>query len=88
MPVGIKQSLEVIALVDETADLIVAAKADGTINWKDLKLLGSAVVSLREALAGAQTIPQELDDLNKDEVIELYKAASSAVLKLALAIVK
>jgi len=84
---GLKETMEVVALVDRTADLIVAAKEDGSIDWRDLPKLGPAVASLKDAIAGAQGVAGELADLDKDEVVKLYEAASSAVFKLAKAIV-
>jgi len=84
---GIKETLEVVALVDKTADLVMAAKADGSIDWRDLPKLGPEVAALKDALAGAQGIAAELADLDKDEVIKLYEASAAAVFKLAKAIV-
>jgi hypothetical protein len=86
MTVGIKESLELVALVKTSADTIKAAKADGSIDWKDLAKLGPELMALKAAVQGAASIKAELSDLDADEAQAIYAATFEAVTALADAI--
>ncbi len=84
---GIKETLEVVALVDKSADMIIAAKADGSIDWKDLAKLGPVIAALKAAVDGGNLLVVELKDLDAAETEALFAATTAAVTKLVGAIV-
>jgi hypothetical protein len=84
---GIKETMEAVKLVEKVADAIAAAKADGSIDWKDLSKLGPVVVAMKDAVAGGQLLQAELKDLDAGETQLLFEAIVGATGKLISAII-
>jgi hypothetical protein len=84
---GIKETMEAVQLIEKVAEAIAAAKADGSIDWKDLGKLGPVVVAMKDAVAGGQMLQAELKDLNAGETQLLFEAIVNATGKLVSAII-
>lgn len=84
---GIKETLDAVAMITKVADAITAAKADGSIDWKDLTKLGPVVVAMKTAVDGGALIPGEMKDLDAAEIETLFNATVEAAGKLISAIV-
>ncbi len=84
---GIKETLEAVGLIEKVADAIVAAKADGSIDWRDLAKLGPVVVAIKAAVDGGNLLPGEFKDLDAAETEQVFNATVSAAGKLVAAIV-
>lgn len=84
---GIKETLEAIDLVKKVGDAITAAKADGSIDWKDLTKLGPVLAQMRTAVVDGKLIPEELKDLDETEIGELVNKLSEAVQTLVAAVI-
>mgnify|MGYP001607184090 CR=1 FL=1 len=84
---GIKETPEAIALIGKTADAIIAAKADGSIDWKDLVKLGPVIVAMKAAVDGGNLIPEELKDLDAAETDVVWGQLWGAVGKLITAVI-
>lgn len=87
MATGIKETMDVVALIETTAVEITAAKADGHIDWRDAPKVAPVLVALKTALDGGNLIPEELKDLDSGEVQTLLEATLTAAQHLAMAIV-
>lgn len=77
---GVKETLDVLALVDAVAAAVKAALEDHKIDFRDaLRAETRAVLpAAQEAVAGAQSIPLELADLDASEVAQIAAAAFKA----------
>lgn len=75
---GIKETREVLKLLEDLADAIEKAKSDGSIDWFDLPKLGGVVSSAKKAMDGSHLIDDELRDLDADEIKVLINDAVSA----------
>ena len=84
---GIKETMELLTLLEVTAEVYSAAKADGSIDYKDLVKLGPEITALKNAVQDSNLILAELKDLDKDELSSLCPALIGAVLGLVKAIV-
>jgi len=85
--VGTKETLELIKLLQVTADVYKAAKADGTINYADLTKLGPMIVALRDGLGGVAGIAAELKDLDAAEASEVTEKLVAALVAMVAAVV-
>ena len=83
---GIKETMDLVNLLDVTADVYAAAKADGSIDYKDLVKLGPEIAALRAAVDGANLIAEELKDLDKEELSALCPVLLAAIFKLVKSI--
>lgn len=84
---GIKETQEAITLISKMADAIAAAKADGSIDWKDLAKLGPVVVAMKAAVDGGNLIPAELKDLDAAETDVVWGSLWTAVGKLITSVI-
>lgn len=84
---GIKETLEVIDLAKKLGEAVTAAKADGSIDWRDLTKLGPVLVQMRTAVTDGKLIPEELKELDAAEAEELIARLGDAVASLVEAIV-
>lgn len=79
----IKETLEVIDVLDVTAKAIKEAKADGDVDWKDSPKFVKVIPAAVKAINGADKIKLELKDLDDGETQVLFDrimAASTALL--------
>lgn len=82
----VKEIMEVIAAVRKTAAAVKAAKADGTIDWRDLPKLGAPVMAWKDALNGFEKIKEELKDLDEQELPMVVGEAMDAIRELGEAL--
>lgn len=80
---GIQQTMDVVALVDKLADIAIASKADGKVDWRDAPLAISLIGPLRVALDGAGEIPAEIADLDAAEAQAALSKAVAVLFKFA-----
>lgn len=73
--VGIKETKEVLVFGLNFQKGVVAAKADGTVNWMDLGHLMPVVQSASAAFNGINKLKAELLDLDDAEQAELVTIA-------------
>ena len=86
--VGIKETQELIALVQAAADAIKAAKADGEINWRDVPKVAGVLVALKAAVQGGNQIKAEMADVSKEEAQELMQQGMAAVISMVQAFIE
>lgn len=84
--VGIKETLELIDLLKVTGDTYAAAKADNSIDYKDLTKLGPMIPALKAALGDSGKIPVELKNLDSEEATKVFNELIGAVSALVAAI--
>lgn len=84
---GIKETEDLIKLIKVTGEVIQAAKADGSIDWKDLTKLGPEISAIKEAVVGGPSIPAELAELDSAEINTLFTELVDAVSTLVSAVV-
>lgn len=68
---GIKETMDVINVLDEALGAAERAMEDGTISFIDMKELITLVGPAKEAIAGVTDIASELKDLDSVEVAEI-----------------
>lgn len=76
MEVGIKETQELLDGLGKVALLAKKINADGKINADDLQHLMAAAAEvdvLAEAVKGVDQVPEELGDLDKDEVLAIIQ---------------
>lgn len=74
---GIKETKEVLELLDSAVGLIAKGAADGSISIADGLAFIQLLPKLKTALDGAQLVKTELSDLDEGEVRELADKALS-----------
>ena len=84
---GIKETQELISLIATSAAVLKAAKADGSIDYKDLTKLGPMIGALKAAVDGAKDIGAELKELSPEEVTALLIETVAAVKSLVDAVI-
>lgn len=68
----IKETMEVMAGVDAPLVSTIEAYKDGKFDFPaDLKEYADDITAAKEAIAGIQLVPEELKDLDKEEVVQL-----------------
>lgn len=81
----IKNSLEVVAAVDASAEAVLKACEDGKLGLLDLRHLVPVLGKAKDAIRDASLIRAELVDAEPAEVDQLLAAAVAAFEKSALA---
>lgn len=84
---GIKETQDLIKLVQVSADVLKAAKADGSIDYKDLTKLGPMIGALKAAVDGAKLVSEELKELSPEETTELLIETVAAVKSIVDAVI-
>ena len=85
--VGINETLELINLIKVTAEVYAAAKADNSIDYKDLTKLGPMIPALKDAASGSGKVPVELKNLDAEEASKVFNDLVGAVSALVAALV-
>lgn len=83
-----KETGEVITMLDDLANAIVAAKADGHVDWMDLPKFAPVVLDARAAVEGGDLIPAEIKSMTGEQAQALAEKAIMAAMKLVAAIIK
>lgn len=86
--VGIKESLEMVAMIKELAKALEASKGDGKVDWKDLPKFAPVVVAASKAVNGGHLIPVEIKDLTPEESQILISDLLDAATALVMAVLK
>lgn len=84
---GIKETQELISLIATSAAVLTAAKADGSIDYRDLTKLGPMIGALKAGVDGAKLIPEELKELSPEEITQLLIETVAAVKSLVDAVI-
>ncbi|CAB4169935.1 hypothetical protein UFOVP901_19 [uncultured Caudovirales phage] len=84
---GIKETQELISLIATSAAVLKAAKADGSIDYKDLTKLGPMIGALKAAVDGAKDVGAELKELSSEEITALLIDTVAAVKSLVDAVI-
>jgi hypothetical protein len=81
----IKETLEVVLFLENMAEAIDKAKADGKVDWQDLlnKETRELVPSLFAAIKDSEQVKAEIQDLTKEETSELVERLVFVAFKLA-----
>jgi len=66
------ETMEVLDSVEVMVEQYKAAIADGSINLFDLPKLLPIIVALKDAAQGLSMVPEELKDLDEEEMAELF----------------
>jgi hypothetical protein len=83
---GIKETQELIKLIAVTSEVLAAAKADGSIDYKDLTKLGPMIGALKAAVTDSKLISEELKELSPEETTALLIETVAAVKSLVDAV--
>lgn len=83
---GIEETEQVIAFIKKFAEVLMDAKADGSIDILDAMKGLSLISPLTSAVSGAYLIPVEMKDLTGEEAEKLIKELQEAVLAIITAI--
>lgn len=65
---GVQDIIDVIDLMEEIASSYEAAKADGTVSIFDIPKFAGVFPALQAAVSGADQIPEQIKDMDADEV--------------------
>lgn len=84
--IGIKETMDVLKVPGVVADALIAAKADGRLDWMDAAKGVPVAAALKEAWTGADHIDDELADVSREELVLMIKAGAENVVKLVLAL--
>lgn len=79
---GIKETLELLDLVEQLGKVLQSAKEDGKLNWMDLPKFAPLIVAGKRAVDGGKFIAAEIKDLDANEVGELTSKLIAAVTAL------
>jgi hypothetical protein len=79
---GIKETMDVLVMLDAWIDAYEKAKADGKIDLDDIQHSVSAIVAAVEAFKDADQIPAELKDLDSMEATQLFSSAFTLIQRL------
>ena len=79
---GIQETQDLIKLVQVSADVLKASKADGSIDYKDLTKLGPMIGALKAAAEGAKDVGAELKELSAEETTQLLIESVAAIKSL------
>lgn len=71
--VGIKETLDLLNMLDEFLTTYEKAKADGKLDLDDLQYATGAIVAAVEAIKGAENIPTELKELDALEATQIFQ---------------
>ena len=86
---GIKESLEALELLPKIAETIEAIYEDKKLDVRDLfrtETFSSLAAQAVSAAKDIQKVPEELADLDHEEVVQLISAVTSGLLAIAKAI--
>jgi|GEM_PF-2517461 len=83
----IKESMEILQAVDVLASCVKAAKADGSLDWKDIPKFGPMIPASIKAIQDISKVKEELQDLDDQETKELLDKAMSSAINLINAII-
>jgi len=72
---GIKETKELLKFIVEFAEAIDKSMEDGDIGFADLTNLVSAMMAAGDAFSDISLIPEEINDLDDNEALELYAYA-------------
>jgi hypothetical protein len=67
MATGIQNIVEVLDLIEGLIDALVAAKADGKIDWKDIPKFAALWSKLQKAAADIHLVADEIKDIDGAE---------------------
>lgn len=71
--VGIKETLDLLKMLEEFLDTYEKAAADGKLDLDDLQYATGAIVAAVEAIKGAENIPLELKELDAVEATQIFQ---------------
>jgi hypothetical protein len=81
----INETMEVLDAVEVMIEQYKSAMADGSINLFDIPKLLPIIVALKDAAQGLSLVPEELKDLDEEEMAELFgKVAGIATMLIDL----
>lgn len=66
---NIKETMDLLQVLEVIARCYVQAKADGSINWLDLPKFMPALGALAEAFSGIEKLEGEMKDLDMSELL-------------------
>ncbi len=79
---GIKETSDLIVFVGELAHAVKRVRADGVMDWKDIQHIAPLALKAKDAALGLGDIKSELADLTGEEIDELSKLMSEAIVNL------
>ena len=68
---NLKETMELLNVLECVAQCYVAAKADGAINWLDLPKLRPVLHAMGEAFDGLEKVEAEVRDLDMAELLAI-----------------
>jgi len=83
---GIKETMDLLALVEAAADTYEQAKADGKIDLDDIQYTTTLLMAAVEAFKGSDQIMAELKDIDAAEAAALFTKLFSVVQRLLKAL--
>ena len=79
---GVKETVEVLNLIDGIANFIREAKVDGVIDFKDLPKAFPLIGLSKDGFVGAELIPAELKSMNSEDMEVVIDRLIKAVTNL------
>ncbi len=79
MAQGIKETLEMLALIEEVGLALEKAKEDGKVNWMDLPKFAPVLAAGKSAIEGSHMISAEIKDLSVEEIQALVSKMTVAI---------
>jgi hypothetical protein len=79
MAQGIKETLEMLALIEEVGLALEKAKEDGKVNWMDLPKFAPVLSAGKAAIEGTHMISAEIKDLSVEEIQALVSKMTVAI---------
>lgn len=83
-----KESEDVIKFIEGLTDAIIKAKADSSVDWKDLRYVAPLMILGRDALTNAKMIGAEIKGANGEELEALVTRTMTAATLLLDAILR
>lgn len=85
---AVKESEDVIKFIETLTESVIKAKADSSIDWKDLRYVAPLMIIGRDALTDAKKIGEEIKGANGEELEMLVTRLFTASTMLLDAILR
>jgi hypothetical protein len=83
---GIKETMELLSLLEEVGVALQKAKEDGKVNWMDLPKFAPVVAAGKNAIEGSHMVAAELKDLSSEEISSLINKMTAVISALVAGI--
>lgn len=84
----LKEATDLLVLGEDLAKAIVAAKADGHVDWMDAPKFAGLIPDARAAIDGGNMVPGEFSTATREELVAYAERAFAMGVSLVAAVIK